>query len=78
MTSAIAQIADRMTPLVRWDMPLEGPFFFAVLVLVAPWTLRLLPVLGMWYVLALSQFLIYEQMGEAFCIGERYAQTPDP
>ena len=50
----------------------------AVLVLVAPWTLRLLPVLGVWYVLALSQFLIYEQMGEAFCIGERYAQTPDP
>lgn len=41
--------------------------YLVVFVLFAPWTL-LLPVLGVWYILFLSQFLIYEQMDEAFGI----------
>lgn len=42
--------------------------YLAVFVLFAPWTLLLLPVLGVWYILFLSQFLIYEQMDNEFCI----------
>ena len=42
--------------------------YLVVFVLFAPWTLLLLPVLGVWYILFLSQFLIYEQMDEAFGI----------
>ena len=40
----------------------------AVFILFAPWTLLLLPVLGMWYILFLSQFLIYEQREDAYQI----------
>ena len=46
--------------------------YLAVFVLFAPWTLLLLPVLGVWYILFLSQFLIYEQMDEAFQIEEQF------
>lgn len=42
--------------------------YLAVFVLFAPWTLLLLPVLGVWYILFLSQFLIYGQLDEAFRI----------
>lgn len=45
--------------------------FWAVMVLFAPWTLLLLPVTGVWYIVFLSQFLIYEQMEEAFHIDEQ-------
>lgn len=44
----------------------------AVFVLFAPWTLLLLPVLGVWYILFLSQFLIYPQMDAAFQIEELF------
>lgn len=44
--------------------------YLAVFVLFAPWTLLLLPVLGVWYILFLSQFLIYEQTDEAYQIEE--------
>ena len=46
--------------------------YLAVFVLFAPWTLLLMPVLGVWYILFLSQFLIYEQMDEVFGIEELY------
>ena len=46
--------------------------YWTVFVLLAPWTLLLLPVLGVWYILFLSQFLIYTQMNEAFSIEELY------
>ena len=46
--------------------------YWTVFVLFAPWTLLLLPVLGVWYILFLSQFLIYTQMNEAFSIEELY------
>lgn len=42
--------------------------YLAVFVLFAPWTLILLPIIGIWYILFLSQFLIYGQMDEAFDI----------
>lgn len=42
--------------------------YWTVFVLFAPWTLLLLPVLGIWYILFLAQFLLYNQMDEAFRI----------
>jgi len=42
--------------------------YWTVFVLFAPWTLLLLPALGIWYILFLSQFLIYDQMDESFHI----------
>lgn len=42
--------------------------YWTVFVLFAPWTLLLLPILGVWYILFLSQFLIYEQMDGAYGI----------
>ena len=42
--------------------------YWAIFVLFAPWTLLLLPVLGVWYILFLSQFLLYPQMDEAYQI----------
>lgn len=46
----------------------------AVLVLFAPWTLLLLPVLGVWYILFLSQLLLYEQMDDAYRIEEHHGK----
>lgn len=45
--------------------------YWTLFLLFAPWTLLLLPILGVWYILFLSQFLIYDQMDEAFQIEER-------
>ena len=53
-------------------MGLLQPGYLAVFVLFAPWTLLLLPILGVWYILFLSQFLIYEQMDESFGIEEMF------
>lgn len=36
--------------------------YWAVYVLFAPWTLLLLPILGLWYILFLSQLMIYSQL----------------
>lgn len=49
--------------------------YFAVLVLFAPWTVLLLPVTGIWYIVFLSQLLIYEQMDEDLHIEELYGQA---
>ena len=46
--------------------------YWAVIVLFAPWSLALLPVTGVWYILFLTQFLMYEQMDEVFRIEELY------
>ncbi|MDE6997375.1 MAG: hypothetical protein K2P04_05830 [Oscillospiraceae bacterium] len=48
--------------------------YWAVLVLFAPWTLLLLPVTGVWYILFLSQFLLYDQMNDVFHIEELYGR----
>ncbi len=42
--------------------------YLAVFVLFAPWTLLLVPLLGFWYILFLSQFMLYDQLNEAFGI----------
>lgn len=49
--------------------------YWAVFVLFAPWTLILLPVLGIWYIVFLSQFLIYGRMNEAFHIEEAFEKN---
>lgn len=50
--------------------------YLVVFVLFAPWTLLLLPVLGVWYILFLSQFMIYEQMDAEFGIEEQFNKAP--
>ena len=46
--------------------------YWIAFVLFAPWTLLLLPILGIWYILFLTQFLIYNQMDEALRIEENF------
>lgn len=46
--------------------------YFALIVLFAPWSLLLMPILGLWYILFLAQFFIYVQMDESFHIEELY------
>lgn len=47
--------------------------YFAILILFAPWTLVLIPLLGVWYILFLSQFLLYDRLNEDLKIEERFA-----
>lgn len=47
--------------------------YLAVLVLFAPWTVFLLPITGMWYIVFLSQLLIYEQLSEDLHIEESFS-----
>lgn len=49
--------------------------YWGVYVLFAPWTLILLPVTGVWYILFLAQFLLYEQMDAAFCIEKLFSEA---
>lgn len=46
--------------------------YVLVYVLFAPWTLLLIPLLGLWYIIFLSQFLIYEQMDKELNIEEKF------
>ena len=46
-----------------------------IYVLLAPWTLLLVPVLGFWYIIFLSQFLIYDQLDQELSIEEKF-QAP--
>lgn len=46
--------------------------YWSIFVLFAPWTLLLLPVIGLWYILFLSQFLLYNQMNESLQIEALY------
>lgn len=43
-----------------------------IYVLLAPWTVLLVPILGLWYIIFLSQFLIYEQMDQELGIEEKF------
>lgn len=52
--------------------------YWAVFVLFAPWTLFLLPFLGVWYILFLSQFLLYRQMDDAYQIEAQCGGSSDP
>jgi len=49
--------------------------YWTVFVLFAPWTLLLLPVLGVWYILFLSQFLLYDQLDRELQIEEQFADA---
>ena len=46
-----------------------------IYVLLAPWTLLLIPILGLWYILFLSQFLIYKQLDQELGIEEKFRVT---
>lgn len=46
--------------------------YILIYVLLAPWTLLLIPILGLWYITFLSQLLIYEQMDEELGIEEKF------
>ena len=45
--------------------------FWAVMVLFLPWTGFLVPFLGVWYILFVAVFLIYDRLNEAFRIEEQ-------
>jgi len=52
--------------------------FWLIMFLFLPWTAFLVPVLGVWYILFLANFLLYDQMNEAFRIEEQIAaQFPE-
>lgn len=46
--------------------------YIAILVLFAPWSLALLLVTGAWYIVFLTQLLIYDRLDEALQIEERF------
>ena len=49
--------------------------YWGVYVLFAPWTLLLLPVIGVWYILFLAQLLLYERLDAVLCIEELFGET---
>ena len=49
--------------------------YWGIYILFAPWTLLILPVVGIWYILFLSQFLLYDRLNEAFQIEEQFNQA---
>ena len=49
--------------------------WWAAMVLFLPWTAFLVPVLGVWYILYLSCFLLYDRLNDAFRIEEQIAQA---
>lgn len=49
--------------------------YWGIFVLFAPWTLLLLPIAGVWYILFLSQFLLYDRLNDAFRIEEQFQQA---
>lgn len=51
--------------------------YLAVLVLFAPWTAALLLFTGIWYIVFLSQLLIYEQINGALRIEERLSEASE-
>lgn len=52
--------------------------WWAVTVLFLPWTAFLVPFLGVWYILYVACFLIYDRLDEAFRIEEQIRQTFGP
>lgn len=47
-------------------------FYWGIYILFAPWTLLILPIVGIWYILFLSQFLLYDRLNHAFQIEEQF------
>jgi len=49
--------------------------YWTVFVLFAPWTLLLIPFLGVWYILFLSQFFLYGQLDQELQIEARFSNA---
>jgi len=49
--------------------------WWIIMVLFMPWTAFLVPFLGVWYILFLACFLLYDQLDEAFAIEEQIGQA---
>lgn len=49
--------------------------YWGIYILFAPWTLLILPIVGIWYILFLSQFLLYDRLNNAFGIEEQFRQA---
>lgn len=49
--------------------------YWAVIAIFLPWSIILLPLTGLWFILHAVNFLLYETMDEAFHIEEQIAQT---
>ncbi len=49
--------------------------YWGVYILFAPWTLLIVPIVGIWYILFLSQFLLYDRLNNAFQIEEQFRQA---
>lgn len=49
--------------------------YWAVYFFFAPWTLLLLPIIGVWFVVFLSQFLIYDQLNQELQIEAQYRRA---
>ena len=57
--------------------------FVLIIALFAPWTVILIPFIGLWYPLFLSQFIIYEPLNRELAIEESIRrkleeEAPDP
>ena len=50
-------------------------FYWGIYILFAPWTLLILPIVGIWYILFLSQFLLYDRLNNAFEIEKQFRQA---
>ena len=46
--------------------------YFAIVILFAPWTLILVPALGVWYIIFLSQFILYDKLNLELKIEEQF------
>lgn len=49
--------------------------YWGIYILFAPWTLLILSIVGIWYILFLSQFLLYDRLNNAFGIEEQFRQA---
>lgn len=49
--------------------------YWGIYILFAPWTLLILPIVGIWYILFLSQLLLYDRLNNAFQIEEQFQQV---
>ena len=46
--------------------------YFAIIIFFAPWTLILVPLLGVWYIIFLSQFILYDGLNKELRIEEQF------
>ena len=52
--------------------------WFLLFALFMPWSMILMPFMGLWFILLVSHFILYDDMNESFAIEERIAQVyPD-